>query len=314
MKGARAAVQTTTLFPVPTRAPITERKAGKPEDYKSEIKPDWCLSCGDFGVLNAMQKACAALGIPNKDILCVSGIGCSSNLPGFFRTYGIHSLHGRSNPVATGAKLANPDLTVMITGGDGDGFGIGLGHFIHSMRRNLDVTYFAMDNQIYGLTTGQTSPTTSLGHQTKSTPEGSIERPINPISLALVSGATFVARTFSGEIAHMTEVFVKAIQHKGFSFVDCFSPCVTYNKVNTYPWFKSRVYKLEDKGHDPKDFSAALARALEEEKLPLGVFFVKEGLPTYEEADPSISRHGPPVKQELGLTPEQAEALKASFR
>lgn len=284
------------------------------EQYKSEIKPDWCPSCGDFGVLNALQKACATIGIPNKDILTVSGIGCSSNLPGFFQTYGVHSLHGRSVAVATGAKLANPELTVLITGGDGDGFGIGLGHFIHAMRRNLDVSYFVMDNQIYGLTTGQTSPTTSIGHQTKSTPEGCIEHPINPLSLALVSGATFVARAFSGEIAHMTEVFIKAIGHKGFSFVDCFSPCVTYNKVNTYPWFKSKSYKLEEAGHDPSNFQAALAKALEEEKLPLGVFYQTTAKPTYEESDPTLARHGPPVRARLGLTPEEQKALKAAFR
>lgn len=311
---AKTAVKSTTSFPVPSVKPGATVAGLKPEQFKSEIKPDWCPSCGDFGVLNALQKACATLGVPNKDILCVSGIGCSSNLPGFFRTYGMHSLHGRSNPVATGAKLANPDLTVVITGGDGDGFGIGLGHFIHTMRRNLDVTYLVMDNQTYGLTTGQTSPTTSMGHQTKSTPEGCIEHPINPLALALVSGATFVARAFSGEIAHMTEVITKALKHKGFSFVDCFSPCVTYNNVNTYPWFKSHVYKLEDQKHDTGDFKAALAKALEEEKLPIGVFYEKKGVPTYEELDPTISRCGAPVKQSLGLTPEQCRALKNSFR
>ncbi len=306
--------KSTTLFPVPTRTPMAARAELKAEQYKSEIKPDWCPACGDFGVLNALQRACAALGIPNKDILCVSGIGCSSNLPGFFKTYGIHSLHGRSVPVATGAKLANPDLTVVITGGDGDGFGIGLGHFVHAMRRNLDVTYFVMDNQIYGLTTGQTSPTTAKGMQTKSTPEGCIEQPLNPMALALISGATFVGRAFSGEIGHMTEVFKKAIQHKGFSFVDCFSPCVTYNKVNTYPWFKSRVYKLEEAGHDAGDFKAALAKALEDEKLPIGVFYETTSIPTYEESDPTLSRTGSPVRGTLGLTPEQGEELKKGFR
>ncbi|MBI3552059.1 MAG: 2-oxoacid ferredoxin oxidoreductase [Elusimicrobia bacterium] len=294
--------------------PRAAKAAKKPDEFKSEIKPDWCPSCGDFGVLNALQKACATLGIPNKDVLCVSGIGCSSNLPGFFKTYGIHSLHGRSNPIAAGAKLANPELTVVITGGDGDGFGIGLGHFIHNMRRNLDVTYLVMDNQIYGLTTGQTSPTTTIGTQTKSTPEGCIEHPINPMALALVSGATFVARTFSGEIGHMTEVITKAISHKGFSFVDCYSPCVTYNKVNTYPWFKSRVYKLEDQKHDTADLRAALDKAFEEEKLPIGVFYKKEGVPSYEELDPTISRLGAPVKQPLDLKPADAKALKDSFR
>ncbi len=306
--------ESTKIFPVPHRTPTAEREELKPDQFKSEVKPDWCPGCGDFGVLNVLQRAAAKLGLPNKDILCVSGIGCSSNLPGFFRTYGIHSLHGRSNPVALGAKLANPDLTVIATGGDGDGFGIGLGHFMHNMRCNLDITYLVMDNRIYGLTTGQTSPTSSVGTRTKSTPEGSIERPLNPMALALVGGATFVARIFSGEIAHAAETVAKALQHKGFSFVDCFSPCVTYNKVNTHQWFKQNVYKLEDEKHDPSDFKAAMDRAYEEEKLGLGVFYEAQGVPTYEELDPTLSRHGNPVQSLLGLDEKQNEELKNSFR
>ncbi|MBI4050930.1 MAG: 2-oxoacid ferredoxin oxidoreductase, partial [Elusimicrobia bacterium] len=225
-------VETTHLFCVPERTPLLEVKPLAAAEFKSETKPDWCPSCGDYGVLSGLQKACSMLGLQPKDILLVSGIGCSSNLPGFFKSYGVHSLHGRSLPLATGAKLANPELTVIITGGDGDGYGIGLGHFIHTVRRNLDVTYIVMNNQIYGLTTGQASPTTEKGTKTKSTPEGDIENPINPMALALVSGATFVSRTFSGEPNHMADVMAKAIQHKGFSLVDCFSPCVTYNKIN----------------------------------------------------------------------------------
>src|SRR3989344_4538496 len=201
--------------------------------FKSKIAPDWCPGCGDFGVLSALQKACANLNVETKDVLVVSGIGCSSNLPGFFGSYGMHTLHGRAVAVAEGAKLGNPDLTVVVTGGDGDGYGIGIGHFIHAMRRNINMTYMVMNNQIYGLTTGQCSPTTFLGVQTKSTPEGSIENPINPIQLALVSGATFVGRGFSGSQDLLTETMVKAIKHKGFSLVDIFSPCVTYNKKNT---------------------------------------------------------------------------------
>src|SRR5262249_22823609 len=162
------------------------------------IAPDWCPGCGDFGVLNSLQKACADLGLARKDLLVVSGIGCSSNLPGFFNSYGMHTLHGRAVAVAEGAKLANSDLNVIVT----DGYGIGLGHFIHAMRRNINLTYIVMNNQIYGLTTGQASPTTSLGTKTKSTPEGDIEHPINPIALALVSGATFIARAFSGDPNH----------------------------------------------------------------------------------------------------------------
>ncbi|MBI4057210.1 MAG: 2-oxoacid ferredoxin oxidoreductase [Elusimicrobia bacterium] len=304
--------ETTHLFCVPERTPLSEHKPLTPTDFKSDVKPDWCPSCGDFGVLTSLQKACSALGLQPKDILTVSGIGCSSNLPGFFKTYGMHTLHGRALPVATGAKLANPDLTVIITGGDGDGYGIGVGHFLHTVRRNLDLTYIVMDNQIYGLTTGQASATTEKGVKTKSTPEGVIETPVNPMALALVSGATFVARTFSGEPNHMAEVMAKAIQHKGFSLVDCFSPCVTYNKINTYTWFKQRVYKLEEKGHDPKNFSQAMTKAFEwGEHIPLGVFYENTEVPTYEDLDPTIQRFGPAVKQRLGLTEkEQAEILE----
>ena len=290
-------------------APLTQK------DYKSEVPPDWCPGCGDFGVLSVLQRACAKLEIPPHQILVVSGIGCSSNLPGFFRTYGVHSLHGRSVAVASGAKLANPDLTVIITGGDGDGYGIGLGHFLHAVRRNLDVTYIVMNNQIYGLTTGQASPTTTMQTKTKSTPGGCIEGPLNPIALAIVSGATFVARAFSGEPNHMAEVMAKAIQHKGFSLVDCFSPCVTYNKVNTYQWFKERIYKLEGSGHDPADFSAAIGKAFEEpEKIPIGVFYERTGQPTYEELDGAIAKHGNPIKQPLGMKKADLQALWDGFK
>lgn len=311
---ADTALKTTRSFPIPMRTPVGEAKVHKPEDFKSDVKPDWCPSCGDFGVLNSLQKACSELGLQPKDILTVSGIGCSSNLPGFFRTYGIHSLHGRSVPVASGAKLANPELTVLITGGDGDGYGIGLGHLIHAMRRNMDMTYMVMNNQIYGLTTGQASPTTDLGTKTKSTPEGDIEAPLNPMALAIISGATFVARAFSGDPAHMTNVMKQAIAHKGFALVDCFSPCVTYNKINTYQWFKQRVYRLEDKQHKKGDFNTALQKAFEgPDQIPIGVFYEKTDTKTYEEQDVAISRFGPAVKLPLGLSPEDQRALIKSF-
>ena len=264
-------------------------------------------------MLNSLQKACAEIGLQPKDILAVSGIGCSSNLPGFLNSYGVHSLHGRAMPVACGAKLANPDLTVLITGGDGDGYGIGLGHFVHAMRRNIDVTYIVMNNQIYGLTTGQASPTTSVGMVTKSTPEGDIENPINPIALALVSGATFVARAYSGDPGHMAETMKKAILHKGFSLVDCFSPCVTYNKLNTYQWFRQAVYRLEDQKHNTSDFKAAMDKALQTDKLPIGVFYETTSVPTYEELDPTIKKYGAVVKLPLGLSAEEQEAIVQTF-
>src|SRR5258706_11106057 len=185
--------------------------------FRSKVSPDWCPGCGDFGVLSALQKSVSNLGIHPKDLIVVSGIGCSSNLPGFIKSYGMHTLHGRSIAVATGVKLGNPDLTVVTTGGDGDGFGIGVGHFIHAMRRNVNITYIVMNNQIYGLTTGQASPTTSRMHKTKSTPQGNLEFPLQPEGLALMAGASFVARGFSGDGVHLAQVVGHAIAHKGVS-------------------------------------------------------------------------------------------------
>lgn len=268
------------------------------ELFKGPVEPDWCPGCGDFGVLKGIQQAAAKLGVRPENLLVVSGIGCSSNLPGFINAYGIHSLHGRAVPVATGAHLANTDLKTIITGGDGDGYGIGLGHLMHAMRRNLDVTYVVMDNQIYGLTTGQTSPTTTVGHKTKSTPQGNLESPLNPMALAMTAGATYVARCFSGEQKHMADVIAGAIAHKGFSLVDVFSPCVTFNKVNGYPYFKERVYKLEDENWDPSDFHKSMDKAFEfGDRIPLGVIY-KTDMPTYEDHEPVLQR-GPLVKQPL---------------
>ena len=281
--------------------------------FKSKISPDWCPGCGDFGVLTSLQKACASLELNPKDVLVVSGIGCSSNLPGFFGSYGMHTLHGRSVAVAQGAKFGNPDLTVIVTGGDGDGYGIGIGHFIHAMRRNINITYIVMNNQVYGLTTGQCSPTTELHIQTKSTPEGSIEVPINPIHLALVSGATFVARGFSGAQDQLADIMTKAIKHKGFSLVDIFSPCVTYNKKNTYPWFRERVYSLQQDNHSTSDWAGAIKRAQEwDTRIATGVFFESDA-PTYEEQELAY-KFGAPAKQKLGLRQEDAEALIQSFK
>ena len=222
-------------------------------DLKGKVDPDWCPGCGDYGVLAAVQKALVELQIPNHMVATVSGIGCSSNFPGFINTYGMHTLHGRSLPVASGLKLANPEMTVLVTGGDGDGFGIGVGHFVHAMRRNINLTYMVLDNQIYGLTTGQTSPTSRIGMKTKSNPQGNQDTPVNPLTLALSAGATFVGRGFSGDQKHLTELIKQAIQHKGFSFLDVFSPCVTYNKDNTYQWFNPRVKILEEQDHDPTE-------------------------------------------------------------
>jgi len=283
------------------------------QTYESIVDPDWCPGCGDFGVLKALKVGAGKLGIKAKDLVVISGIGCSSNLPGFIHTYGVHSLHGRAVAVAEGIKLANHDLNVVITGGDGDGYGIGIGHFIHAMRRNIDITYIVMNNQIYGLTTGQASPTTMKDMRTKSTPRGNVEMPINPIALALVSGATYIARGFSGVPDHMANLIAGGIAHRGFSLIDVFSPCVTYNKLNTYPWFKERVYKLEDEtGYDVTDADAAVQRSFEwGDRIPIGLFY-KGDLPTYEDSEPAF-KQGPLVNHKLGLDRDTFDRFMSEF-
>ena len=279
------------------------------ETFAGEVDPDWCPGCGDFGVLKAVKMGAAKAGVAPKDLVIVSGIGCSSNLPGFIHAYGVHSLHGRAVAVASGIHLANTSLKIVITGGDGDGYGIGIGHFIHAMRRNLDITYVVMNNQIYGLTTGQASPTTTKEIKTKSTPRGNVEFPINPLALALVSGATYVARGFSGEPNQMADLIAGGIQHKGFALIDTFSPCVTYNKLNTYPWFKKRVYKLEDEvGYHTGDMRAAFEKSFEwGDRIPLGLFYADQQ-PTYEDSEPAFAR-GPLVHQPLGIEPAVFQSL-----
>src|SRR6058998_2480314 len=276
-------------------------------DVKGKVDPDWCPGCGDFGVLAAVQKALIELQIQPHNVVTISGIGCSSNFPGYVETYGMHTLHGRALAVATGVKMSNHHLTVMVTGGDGDGFGIGGNHFVHTMRRNVDLTYIVMDNQIYGLTTGQCSPTSVKGMKTKTTPHGSVENPINPIPLAMVGGATYVARAFSGKQKHMVEIIKGAIQHKGFSLVDVFSPCVTYNKDNTYQWFNPRVKILEDQGHDATDFHKALDKGyLWGDEIPIGLFWKRTNLPALEDLEPVLhDGSGPLAFRKLGISEEQ---------
>ncbi|MFL2932797.1 MAG: thiamine pyrophosphate-dependent enzyme [Nitrososphaerales archaeon] len=284
----------------------------KIEEYKTETTPTWCPGCGDFAVLRGIHTALARLKIKSEHVVISSGIGCSSNLPGFVNAYGFHGLHGRSLPIANGIKLANTDLTVIATGGDGDGYGIGLGHFIHSMRRNINITYIVMNNQIYGLTTGQASPTSERGMLTKSTPSGLLEVPVNPIALALISGATYVSRGFSGNADHLSTIIENALSHKGFSLVDVLSPCVTYNKIQTYQWFRDRVYTLEDEEHDTNDLKQALSKSYEwESKIPIGVFY-KADKPTYDGDEPAL-QDGPLVNQPLDTGKNIAKQLLDEF-
>ncbi len=279
------------------------------KDYKGKVNPDWCPGCGDFGVLNCVQKACAELEIQPHEILTVSGIGCSSNFPGFFNAYGMHTLHGRALAVATGAKMANDDLTVIVTGGDGDGYGIGGNHFAHTARRNVDLTYLVMNNQIYGLTTGQLSPTSREGMRTKSSPFGSVELPVNPLLTSIMAGATFVARGYSGDGKQLVELIKRAIQHKGFSHIDVFSPCVTFNNDNSYAFFRPRIKRLEDENHDSSDWKAACEKAmLWGDTIYTGLFYQFDGRMSLGEKEPVLE--GAPLAQRpLGLSQEQTDKL-----
>ncbi|MFP3255479.1 MAG: 2-oxoacid:ferredoxin oxidoreductase subunit beta [Thermoplasmata archaeon] len=241
--------------------------------------PTWCPGCGDYGVLTALKRAASNLGLdPTKTVL-VTGIGCSSKINSYFYSYGIHTIHGRAAAVATGIKLSNPELEVIIAGGDGDAYAIGTEHLVHIARRNLDVAYIVMNNQIYGLTKGQVSPTSDEGFITITTPYGSYEKPVNGPLLALASGATFVARGFSGDPLQLSNIIEEAIKHKGFALVDVLSPCVTWNKINTYDWYKENSYQLKD--HDPTDKKKAFEILLDE-KFALGIIYKKEEK-TFEE-------------------------------
>jgi 2-oxoglutarate/2-oxoacid ferredoxin oxidoreductase subunit beta len=264
---------------MPDKTQVVERTI---ESYKSDEKPTWCPGCGDFGVLNALYNAVRTKGWEPKDIVLVSGIGCSSRLPFFANTYGFHTVHGRVMPIATGVRVANPDLKVLALGGDGDAFAIGGGHFIHAARRNLDICYVIMDNNIYGLTKGQTSPTSSVGFVTKTTPKGSPDRSISPLLLAMASGATFVARGFSGRPKELAEIIVQGIDHNGFSIIDVFSPCPTFNKVNTFKYYREETADLPA-DYDRTNRMTALQFAATDDPTYLGVL--------YEEKSDSFEDH-----------------------
>jgi 2-oxoglutarate ferredoxin oxidoreductase subunit beta len=249
-----------------------------PADYKSEIKPIWCPGCGDFGVLSAFYKALADLNVDPANAVLVSGIGCSGRFPAFVEAYGFHGVHGRALPLATGVKMASPGLTVVVVGGDGDAFSIGAGHLPHAARRNVDLTYIVMDNEIYGLTKGQPSPTSPHGMEKKASPYGSPDTPINPILMVLSYGATFVARGFSSRPKDVTELIKQGILHKGFAFIQVYSPCVTFN--DTYDHFRQATADLP-KDHDPSNKMMAMERAMSDDPLYLGVYY-REERPSYD--------------------------------
>jgi 2-oxoglutarate ferredoxin oxidoreductase subunit beta len=278
-------------------------------DYAG-LQPAWCPGCGNFGILKAVNEALVGLGIEPHRVLLVSGIGQAGKLPHYTRGNVFNSLHGRPVPPAIGAKIANPDLVVIAVSGDGDAYGEGGNHFIHAARRNHDITYLVHNNQVYGLTKGQASPTSDAGFITKTTPEGAAN-PVNPIALAIVSGASFVARGFAGDSDHLAGIIKEGILHRGFSLIDILQPCVSFNHRNTFQWYRQRVYKLEDeKGYDPADKKAALEKALEwGERIPTGIIYSRE-LPVYEDGLPAL-REGALVSQ--AIAPERAGKLIAEF-
>lgn len=261
------------------------------EELKMQYIPTWCMGCGNYGILNALKKAISSLGINLDQLALVTGIGCSSKIGQYVNTYRIETLHGRSLPVATGVKLANHQLTVIAEGGDGDGMGLGIGHFIHTARRNLDITYIIHNNQIYGLTKGQASPTSDLGAITKFTPAplGSVEQPINIVQMALQAGATWVGRSTAAD-PQLADYMVQAVQHKGFAVLDILQPCVSFNHVNTYKWYQERVYRLETlPDYDAADYTKAAAVAGQwGEKIPIGVIYRAERR-TFEESLPQLA-------------------------
>jgi 2-oxoglutarate/2-oxoacid ferredoxin oxidoreductase subunit beta len=289
-------------------------------DYKTDVHNNWCPGCGDFGILTAIQSALAQLKIPPHRVAVFSGIGCSGKAPHYINAYGFHTLHGRALPTATGAKLANLDLTVLAVGGDGDGYGIGAGYFVNSGRRNLDFTYIVFDNGVYGLTKGQGSPTLARGLQTKSMPEPALQDGINPIALAVGAGYTFIARGFALDVKHLTGIIAAAIQHKGSAFIDVLQTCPTYNDLYTKDWYQGardsqpRLYKLEEHGYDPvvrdaSNHEELIAKKLQAigksyewgERIPLGIYY-QASLPTYEQE--AIER-----RPSLGQTPLAAMKL-----
>lgn len=283
-----------------------------PKEYKTDAKPIWCPGCGDFAVLSALYQTFSALDIDPTKTVIVSGIGCSSRLPVFVKSYGFHTVHGRTLPVATGIKMANPDLTVLAMGGDGDAFAIGGGHIPHAARRNVDITYVVMDNFIYGLTKGQTSPTTGSaegdGHGFKLTttsPHGQYEMPLNPMALLLTYGASFVARGYSAKPKQLAELYQAAMKHKGFSFIQVLSPCVMFNR--TYDELDAAIIPLEGQ-HDTSDFRAAMNLALDTQTEHLGIFYQSTRPTLTDRMDAVLAQANPDGK------PGDVKKLLAMYR
>jgi 2-oxoglutarate ferredoxin oxidoreductase subunit beta len=283
------------------------------QDFDNNVKPNWCPGCGDYAVLNSLRRAVANVGIEPHNLAVVSGIGCSGRFSGYMYAYGFHSIHGRSLPVAQGIKLANRDLTVVACGGDGDGYAIGIGHTIHAIRRNLDITYIVMDNHIYGLTKGQTSPRSDLGFKTKTSPTGSIETPVSVLAMALAAGATFVAQGYSRDLDELTALIEQGIQHNGFSLINIFSPCVTFNKVNTYEWFSDHLIGVKSiEGYDSGSRAIAMENIIAHDGLLTGLLYQDKSKASYQDLLHGYDKK-PLSHTGLKLSQEDFERLTAEF-
>jgi 2-oxoglutarate/2-oxoacid ferredoxin oxidoreductase subunit beta len=278
------------------------------QDFSSDTRPTWCPGCGDYGIWNALKRAFVQAGLEPHQIMMVTGIGCGSKMPDYMHIPAINGLHGRTLPLATGFKLANHGLKVVCVHGDGDAYGMGGNHFLHSARRNIGLVDIVQDNHVYGLTKGQYSPTSRHGWATPTSPEGAIERPENPLALAISQGATFVARGFALDIPYLANLIVAALSHRGYALIDVMQPCVSFNRLMLYDWYRERVYKVEEApGYDPSSRSAALERAFEfpstesyGERIPIGIIYRSEDVPSYEEQVATLQA-GPLVAQPLRI-------------
>lgn len=260
-----------------------------PRDYKNTIVPNWCPGCGDYGIQNAISAVCAKKGWANEDITLISGIGCSSRIGGYQYCYGAHTTHGRALPFAQGIKCANKDQHMIVCSGDGDSYAIGLGHAMHAIKRNMDITYLVFDNQVYGLTKGQTSPASDKGFVTKTTPDGNPLTPLDAPAMALAAGATFVAQAYAIDSKTMINVIERAVDHKGFSYVNIFTPCVTFNHLNTVQWYNEHLVKMEDVApdHDPSSKAAAYRLLGETNSLVTGVIYEEKDSVAFGDIVPS---------------------------
>ena len=268
-------------------------------DFKSNDEITWCPGCGDFGILTALKKALVALDRPPKDILLVSGIGQAAKLPHYIKCNCFNGLHGRALPPAVAAKIANRGLTVIVTTGEGDCYGEGGNHFLHNIRRNVDITVIVNNNQIYGLTKGQASPTSDLGYETKVQVNGVILEPLHPLEMAIALGCGFVARGYSADSEHLSRLIVEGVRHRGFSLIDVLQPCVTFNKKNTYEWYGKRIYKVNENAlYDPGDKMAAYQKASEwGDRIPVGIIYTADKQ-TYEDQS-GINKISPLVEEDI---------------